>query len=274
MGEKRTFEERNLSLIHIFLTQNLPPLFQICEMMMKEKWTVERDEWTMAPYAYHDRQWVGYDDMESIAIKTRYAKAMNLGGAMIWSIETDDFHGECHNYKFPLLTTINRVLADGNSEIPTPDPNATPKPTQSPPVSSTQSWEKPWWEQTSSTTSTTTQTPSWQQPVDPNQQPSNPNPNQQPSSPNPNSTGSNQPSGAVCRGPGSFRNPNDCRKFYQCVASSTPGQYTIYEYNCPTGTVYDENNHNCAWPESVPECNKREEGNVEPPTNDVGSGNK
>lgn len=237
-------------------------------MMMKQSWTVVRDEWTMAPYAYNDRQWVGYDDMESIAIKTQYAKSMNLGGGMIWSIETDDFHGECHNYKFPLLTTINRVLADGNSVKPTPDPNATPKPTQAPPSPSTQSWEKPWWEQTSSTTTTTTQTPPWANP-NPSQQPTNPN--QQPANPNPNppSTG-----GGVCRGPGSFRNPNDCRKFYQCVASDTPGKYTIYEYNCPTGTVYDENNHNCAWPDSVPECNKREDGgNVEPATNDVGGSN-
>jgi hypothetical protein len=29
---------------------------------------------------------------------------------MIWSLETDDFLGKCNGEKYPLLSTINRVL--------------------------------------------------------------------------------------------------------------------------------------------------------------------
>jgi len=32
---------------------------------------------------------------------------------MIWSVETDDFLGNCHGMKYPLLTAINSVLFGG-----------------------------------------------------------------------------------------------------------------------------------------------------------------
>jgi hypothetical protein len=32
---------------------------------------------------------------------------------MIWSLETDDFLGKCHGFKYPLLTTINNALFGG-----------------------------------------------------------------------------------------------------------------------------------------------------------------
>lgn len=35
--------------------------------------------------------WVGYDDVESVAIKLDYILANDLGGVMYWSLETDDF---------------------------------------------------------------------------------------------------------------------------------------------------------------------------------------
>ena len=35
---------------------------------------------------------------------------MNLGGAMVWSIETDDFHGSCHGTPFILTKTIHETL--------------------------------------------------------------------------------------------------------------------------------------------------------------------
>ncbi|GIX75148.1 hypothetical protein CEXT_498891 [Caerostris extrusa] len=49
---------------------------------------------------------------------------MNLGGAMVWSIETDDFRGRCHGYANPLLRAINSAL-DGASS-PQPELNINP----------------------------------------------------------------------------------------------------------------------------------------------------
>lgn len=59
--------------------------YEICEKVNQGGWTVVRDpEGRMGPYAYKDRQWVSYDDVEDIRRKTEFVKKMGLGGAMIW----------------------------------------------------------------------------------------------------------------------------------------------------------------------------------------------
>ncbi|KAG9509815.1 Acidic mammalian chitinase, partial [Fragariocoptes setiger] len=94
---------------------------EICEAMKRQPnaWTVVRDPHYLAPYAYNDRQWVGYDDVQSLTLKTQFAKSQGLGGIMMWSIETDDFRGHCHGEKFPLLNNIKRVLNGAQTTIPT-----------------------------------------------------------------------------------------------------------------------------------------------------------
>lgn len=261
-------------------------------MQKRESWTVVRDPYGLAPYAYRERQWVGYDDMESIAIKTRFANSMNLGGAMIWSIETDDFLGECHGQKFPLLSTINRVFAEGRSEKPTPAPVPTttekdydapekegpekegpekerpPASSSTTPSSSTQEWERPstWWTPSSTTTTTanpwtsssTTSNPSWTWST--SSTTGNPAWTWATQSTTPSTTSTTtQSSGSgektlVCREDGMFRNPNDCKKFYRCVATQVQGRFFMYEYTCPSETVFDEATRLCMWPQSVPEC--------------------
>lgn len=59
--------------------------YEICEKVNQGGWTVVRDaEGRMGPYAYKDRQWVSYDDVDDIRRKTEFVKSMGLGGAMIW----------------------------------------------------------------------------------------------------------------------------------------------------------------------------------------------
>lgn len=57
-----------------------------------------------------------YDSPQSIVNKVRYALGQRLAGAMVWSIETDDFHGVCTNdggqKKYPLLRAINQALGE------------------------------------------------------------------------------------------------------------------------------------------------------------------
>jgi len=93
---------------------------EICEKMMKEAWTVVRDIHYQAPYAYSGDQWVGYDDVESIAIKSHFAKSLGLGGGMIWSIETDDFRGTCGR-KFPLIHTISEIMQNSKKAPQAPN---------------------------------------------------------------------------------------------------------------------------------------------------------
>lgn len=48
-----------------------------------------------------------FDNIRSIGEKMKYTASRNLAGVMVWSIDTDDFHGECRHGKFPLLRAIN-----------------------------------------------------------------------------------------------------------------------------------------------------------------------
>ncbi|GFS46560.1 chitotriosidase-1 [Nephila pilipes] len=79
-----------------------------------------------APYAAKGNQWVGYDNVKSIGIKVDYLIKEQLGGGMIWSLETDDFRGKCGQGKYPLLTTIATKL-NGAVNRPTINPEEVTK---------------------------------------------------------------------------------------------------------------------------------------------------
>lgn len=84
---------------------------EICEALAHQGgWNIVFDPNHMVPYAWKGNQWIGYDDIESIKLKTKLASVMNLGGAMVWSIETDDFKGTCHGQRHPLIRAINRLF--------------------------------------------------------------------------------------------------------------------------------------------------------------------
>ncbi|KAK3862991.1 hypothetical protein Pcinc_031195 [Petrolisthes cinctipes] len=68
---------------------------EICEAHRKGGWTVVRDKTMVSPYTYSGRQWCGYDDPTSAAVKAHYIKNHGLAGAMVWSLDTDDFSGYC-----------------------------------------------------------------------------------------------------------------------------------------------------------------------------------
>lgn len=79
---------------------------------------------------------ISYDNPQSITDKVRLVQKYKLAGVMIWSIDTDDFHGDCENSGgltiakgFPLLRTINIVLAQPYKESEDIDTNEIPKET-------------------------------------------------------------------------------------------------------------------------------------------------
>ncbi|XP_043255023.1 chitinase-3-like protein 1 [Colletes gigas] len=94
---------------------------EICANLREGGWTVVRESDQRVPYAFKGNQWVGYDDVTSVLEKAKYINSMGLGGAMMWSVETDDFRGTCGS-KYPLLNALNSVLR-GNVVVPDPDPN-------------------------------------------------------------------------------------------------------------------------------------------------------
>lgn len=83
---------------------------EICKYVKTDNWTRVWSREHQIPYAYKSNQWVGYDDEESIKMKVNYIIKHCLGGAMIWSIDLDDFKSFCSNKPFPLTRLISGSL--------------------------------------------------------------------------------------------------------------------------------------------------------------------
>lgn len=93
---------------------------EICEYIVPNGlWSRSWNKLQAVPYYHSDKQWIGYDDMVSVGYKANYINEMNLGGAMVWSIETDDFKDLCHMGKFPLLRQINGIFGNPIIEVET-----------------------------------------------------------------------------------------------------------------------------------------------------------
>lgn len=94
---------------------------EICELLSNHAsgWKTSYDQHTTEAIARYRDNAKGetrvavYDSTQSISSKVSYAVSQRLAGVMIWSIETDDFHGACEGgKKYPLLRAINQAMAD------------------------------------------------------------------------------------------------------------------------------------------------------------------
>ena len=59
------------------------------------------------PYMIDGNQWTGFDDERAIRIKMKFLKDMDLAGAMVWSVDMDDFAAAgCGGATYPLMTAM------------------------------------------------------------------------------------------------------------------------------------------------------------------------
>ncbi|XP_067139342.1 chitinase-3-like protein 1 [Centruroides vittatus] len=233
---------------------------EICEKQQREKWTVVRDPYYMAPYAFREREWVGYDDIESITLKVEYAKNMKLGGGMVWSIETDDFQGLCHGQKYPLLTAINKAFERETQPMPLPPttrPPTTRPPTATVPMdtstttdkSSSSTTEKPSSSTTEKPSSSTTEKPSTSTTVMPSTSTT-----EMPSTSTTVKPDTFDGVNFTCRSEGLHADPVLCNVFYSCVGIGN-GNFTVYKFVCPSATVFSTASKTCVFPaEGSPKC--------------------
>lgn len=97
-------------------------MLQICVNLQSQQWNVHWDNDSKVPYAVQGRNWVSYDNIESLELKVQFAEKYKLKGIMVWSIETDDFRGLCQKEDYPLLRSINNVLGRIVKETTTTKP--------------------------------------------------------------------------------------------------------------------------------------------------------
>lgn len=89
--------------------------YEICDLVKRNSWTVVKDNAAaMGPYAYHGNQWVSYDEVSDIRRKVKLVKDLDLGGAMIWALDLDDFRNRCGCGKHPLLGALRAELLGGS----------------------------------------------------------------------------------------------------------------------------------------------------------------
>lgn len=75
------------------------------------------DDESKMPYAYLNDEWYSFDETRSLKQKIDYLKAKKLGGAMIWSLDFDDFNGTyCNQGKYPLVSFVKNQLSSAMSK--------------------------------------------------------------------------------------------------------------------------------------------------------------
>lgn len=121
---------------------------EICGAVQNDSWVLSWDTKTAQAYARQEvpeksmTKVISYDTSRSIANKVRYGVRQDLGGFMIWSLDTDDFLGKCPmdkdtyadygnvekqksfsgilktrtNKNYPLLRTINEATSIASEE--------------------------------------------------------------------------------------------------------------------------------------------------------------
>ncbi|EFN82567.1 probable chitinase 2 isoform X2 [Harpegnathos saltator] len=100
---------------------------EICEALTKDPkdWSTGWDNDISTAYAIKQDHVVVYDNIKTIMTKVEYAKKKKLAGVMVWSIDTDDFRGDCYGSEFPIMKAINKVLANTTAFVAPPiAPNA------------------------------------------------------------------------------------------------------------------------------------------------------
>ncbi|GBO29700.1 hypothetical protein AVEN_72154-1, partial [Araneus ventricosus] len=72
----------------------------------------------------------------------------------------------------------------------------------------------------------------------------------------------------IChKGPGFYRDPNDCHQYIRCVDDFSSGRrLTLFVGRCRPGLVFDENISSCNWPELAAPCRNSPEHFKESPS--------
>lgn len=68
---------------------------EVCTALDEQGWTIVNNQHVAGVYAYKGDQWMSYETPRTMSSKQVYAKDLQLGGIMVWSIDMDDVSYVC-----------------------------------------------------------------------------------------------------------------------------------------------------------------------------------
>ncbi|KAK3593300.1 hypothetical protein CHS0354_031359 [Potamilus streckersoni] len=200
-------------------TKGFLAYYEICQYIESGHGQRYWSEEHAVPYYVQDVVWIGYDDPYSIYKKVQFIVEQGFGGAMVWTLDMDDFNQTCKNSKttFPLISTMAAVFyqmeknktIDGKM-IPTIAPSHNPLPMGTTMI-------------TQINTENVVQI----------------------SETNPFSDTPSKVSICSRRNNGIYPDQENCRGFYKCVHGKR------YKFSCPSGLHFNSELNVCDWPEHV-----------------------
>jgi len=111
-----TREPGMLAYSEILQLFNNDTLFNMPDATPKD-WADTVDGCYKAPYSVNGPYWIGYDNPDSIALKVQMANTIELGGAMMFALDLDDFRGT-YGEAYPLTRRVKSVLESGEGLAP------------------------------------------------------------------------------------------------------------------------------------------------------------
>ncbi|XP_055610641.1 acidic mammalian chitinase-like [Uranotaenia lowii] len=76
---------------------------------IQQSWLRFWNDYQKIVYGVSGDQWVGYEDLDTLSYKCQYIRSRQLGGAMVWSYDQDDFRGTCGEI-YPMMKALNRCF--------------------------------------------------------------------------------------------------------------------------------------------------------------------
>lgn len=112
------------------LKSTIPAYNELC----LNNWTEAFVPSMQVPYAYSGKKWISYENQASLLAKVSYIKSKNLGGAMFWSLDQDDYKKVCPKSatSFPLIRTVYNALVSGQTSVTTQAPTTAAPTTKAP----------------------------------------------------------------------------------------------------------------------------------------------
>ncbi|KAK9307420.1 hypothetical protein QLX08_002232 [Tetragonisca angustula] len=195
---------------------------ELCDLMNKGEWTVERDEDLTAPYAFKDKTWIAFEDRISVSIKGKYALIRELPGLAVHDVE-NDFKTKCG---IPLTHEVHRSFSSFKRKSRAAVLNSLEDDLH----------------QTELEYSTKVKSSDFRvvRVVD--------------TEGHIRVVRENTQTEFTCSRQGYFVHPKSCNRFYRCVKFNQEVEdYSVFEFDCPAGLSFDERTEVCVWPGSMPE---------------------